>query len=178
MDSVNKKTYFVDCRCLFTAPTSWLFSELVSSKQRLYCCSVLFSLKSLKDYRNSLKCKVNFHKHIYIYIYIYIYTRWLREVSKLFSYGHLKLSLTLENSVCYYYTSYEMTEQFFFLKQQLEYTLLKPGCHSCWISKMQSDSLEERHAIKFCFKLQKMPQKRRVCFSTILHESCMSFWVA
>ena len=31
------------------------------------------------------------------------------------------------------------------LQQQLEYTLLKPGCHSWWISKMQSgrkDTLE------------------------------------
>ena len=42
------------------------------------------------------------------------------------------------------------------LQQQLEYTLLKPHCHSWWISKMQSgrkDTLEERYAIKFCFKL-------------------------
>ena len=39
------------------------------------------------------------------------------------------------------------------LQQQLEYTLLKPDCHSWWISKMQSDTLEERYAIKFCFKL-------------------------
>ena len=43
-------------------------------------------------------------------------------------------------------------------QQQLEYTLLKPDCHSWWISKMQSgheDTLEERYAIKFCFKLEK-----------------------
>ena len=39
------------------------------------------------------------------------------------------------------------------LQQQLEYTLLKPDCHTWWISKMQSDTLEERYAIKFCFKL-------------------------
>ena len=44
------------------------------------------------------------------------------------------------------------------LQQQLEYTLLKPDCHSSWISKMQSgreDTSEERYAIKFCFKLVK-----------------------
>ena len=41
------------------------------------------------------------------------------------------------------------------LQQQLECTLLKPDCHSWWISKMQSDTLEERYAIKFCFKLGK-----------------------
>ena len=41
------------------------------------------------------------------------------------------------------------------LQQQLEYTLLKPDCYSWWISKMQSDTLEERYAIQFCFKLGK-----------------------
>ena len=41
------------------------------------------------------------------------------------------------------------------LKQQLEYTLIKPDCHSWWFSKMQSDTLEERYAIKLCFKLGK-----------------------
>ena len=41
------------------------------------------------------------------------------------------------------------------LQQQLEYTLLKPDCHSWWISKIKSDTLEERYAIKFCFKLGK-----------------------
>ena len=42
------------------------------------------------------------------------------------------------------------------LHQQLEYTLLKPDCHSWWIPKMQSgceETLEERYAIKLCFKL-------------------------
>ena len=44
------------------------------------------------------------------------------------------------------------------LQQQLQYTLPKPDCNSWWISKMQSgreDILEERYAIKFCFKLGK-----------------------
>ena len=53
------------------------------------------------------------------------------------------------------------------LQQQLEYTLLKPDCHSWWISKMQSgceDTLEERYAIKSCFKLGKMPQKHMEYF--------------
>ena len=38
------------------------------------------------------------------------------------------------------------------LQKQLEYTLLKSDCHSWWILKVQSDTLEERYAIKFCFK--------------------------
>ena len=44
------------------------------------------------------------------------------------------------------------------LQQESEYTLLKPDFHCWWISKMQSgheDTLEERYAIKFCFKLGK-----------------------
>ena len=41
------------------------------------------------------------------------------------------------------------------LQQQLEYALLKPDCHSWGISKMQSETLEERFAIKLCFKLGK-----------------------
>ena len=44
------------------------------------------------------------------------------------------------------------------LQHQLEYTLLKPDCHSWWISKMQSGrevTLEEWYTIKFCFKLGK-----------------------
>ena len=50
------------------------------------------------------------------------------------------------------------------LQQQLEYTLLKPDCHSWRISKMQSNTLEEWYAIKFCFKLEKMSQKRMESF--------------
>ena len=70
------------------------------------------------------------------------------------------------------------------LKQQLEYTLLKPDYHSWWISKMQSrreDTLEEWYAIKFCFKLGKKCHRNvgnaSDCFSTILHKSSISFLV-
>ena len=60
------------------------------------------------------------------------------------------------------------------LQQQLGYTLLKPDCHSWWISKMQSgheDALEERYAIKFCFKLRKKKtQKRMECFRLLLED--------
>ena len=68
------------------------------------------------------------------------------------------------------------------LQQELEYTLLKPDCHSWGISKMQSDTLEERYAIKFCFKLGKKGHRNvwnaSDCFWSILHESRISFWVA
>ena len=57
------------------------------------------------------------------------------------------------------------------LQQELEYTLLKPDCHSRRISKMQSgleDTLEERYAIKFCFKLGKNTIERMECFRLLL----------
>ena len=60
----------------------------------------------------------------------------------------------------------------FLLQEQLEYTLLKPDCHSWWILKMHSgreDTLEERYAIKFCFKLGKMPQKHMECFRLLFN---------
>ena len=63
------------------------------------------------------------------------------------------------------------------LQQQLEYTILKPDCHSWWISEMISgheDTLEERYAIKFCFKLGKMPQKRLECFGLLFEYEFLS----
>ena len=55
------------------------------------------------------------------------------------------------------------------LLQELEYTLLKPDCHSWWISKMQSGRDEEQYAIKLCFKLgKKKPEKRMECFRLLL----------
>ena len=58
------------------------------------------------------------------------------------------------------------------LQQELEYILLKPDCHSWWISKMQfgrEDTLEERYVVKFCFKPGKMmPQKCMEFFRLIL----------
>ena len=50
------------------------------------------------------------------------------------------------------------------LQQQLEYILRKPNCYSRWISKMQSDTFEERYEIDSVLNLQKMPQKYMECF--------------
>ena len=63
------------------------------------------------------------------------------------------------------------------LQKQLEYTLLKPDCHSWRISKMQSgreDTLEERYAIKFCFKLGKNPTEAYGMLQTAFGEFCMN----
>ena len=63
------------------------------------------------------------------------------------------------------------------LQQQLEYTLLKPDCHNWWIWKMQSgreDTLEERYAIKFCFKLGKNATETYGMLQTAFGASCMN----
>ena len=61
------------------------------------------------------------------------------------------------------------------LQQELEYTLQKPDCHSWWIAKMQSDTLEERYAIKFCFKLGKNDATETYgMFQSALGASCMN----
>ena len=63
------------------------------------------------------------------------------------------------------------------LQQQLEYTLLKPDCHSWWISKMQSaceDTLKERYAIKFCFKLRKNATETYGMLQAAYRPSCMN----
>ena len=63
------------------------------------------------------------------------------------------------------------------LQQQFEYTLLKPDCHSWWISKMQSgceDTLEERYALKFCFKLGKIATETYRMLQTAFGASCMN----
>ena len=58
------------------------------------------------------------------------------------------------------------------LQQQLEYTLQKRD--SWWSSKMQSDTLEEQYAIKFCFKLLKNATETYGMLQTAFRPSCMN----
>ena len=63
------------------------------------------------------------------------------------------------------------------LEQDLEYTLLKPDCHSWWISKMQSgreETLEERYAIKLCFKLGKNATETYGMLQTAFRPCCIN----
>ena len=64
------------------------------------------------------------------------------------------------------------------LQQELQYTLLKPDCHSWWISKMSSgreDTLEEWYAIKFCFKLGKNATETYGMLKTAFWPSCINW---
>ena len=63
------------------------------------------------------------------------------------------------------------------LQQQLEYTLLKPDCHSWWISKMRSgreEILGEWYAIKFCFNLGKNTTETYGMLHTAFEASCIN----
>ena len=60
------------------------------------------------------------------------------------------------------------------LQQQLEYTQLKPDYYSRSISKMQSDTLEERYTIKLCFKLGKNATETYGMLQTAFGRSCMN----
>ena len=59
------------------------------------------------------------------------------------------------------------------LQQQLEYTLLKPDCHSWWISKMESER-KEWYAIKFCFELGKNATETYGMLQTAFGAYCMN----
>ena len=112
--------------------------------------------------------------YIYIYIYIYIYEEHTISFQTFFVWAFKIVIDSWKFSILLLYIFWDDWPIFMIsasneqLQQQLEYILLKPDCHCWWISKMQSDTLEERFAIKFCFKLGKMLQKRMECFRLLL----------
>ena len=66
-----------------------------------------------------------------------------------------------------------MTDQFLWFQVQMN----SRHCHSWWISKMQSgceDTLEERYAIKFSFKLGKNATETYGMLQTAFRPSCMN----
>ena len=65
---------------------------------------------------------------------------------------------TLENSLCYCYTSYEMTDQFLWF--QLQMNSYSSNWNTPYLSQLLDFknaiwTLEEQYAIKFCFRLGK-----------------------
>ena len=60
------------------------------------------------------------------------------------------------------------------LQQELEYTLLNPDCHSWWISKMQSDTLEETICNKIMFLIWKNATETYRMHQTAFGPSCMN----
>ena len=124
---------------------------------------------------------------LFVLIIVFIWNSKCVRGVFIFLYKHLKLSQTLENSACYCYTSYEMTDNFFMISdsnqqllQQLEYTLLKPDCHSWWIFKNEIWHFRRTICNKIQFQTWKKCRHRNVwnashSFWSILHESNISF---
>ena len=97
---------------------------------------------------------------IYIYIYIYIYVVHLISSQTFFVLAFKIVTDSWKFRMLLLYILWDDWPIFMIsgsneqLQQELEYTLLKPDCHSWWISKIQSEHEEERYAIKFCFKFR------------------------
>ena len=81
-----------------------------------------------------------------------------------------KFSMLLQYILCDDWPIFMIPNSNELLQQQLEYTLLKPDCHSWSISKMQSDTLEER----LCFKLGKNARETYGMLQTAFEVSCMN----
>ena len=123
----------------------------------------------------------NEYEEYYIYIYIYIYTYGAFNTFPDFFVQAFKIVVdSWEFSMLLLYVLWDDWPIFMIsrsneqLQQQLEYTLLKPDCHSWWISKMQSDPLEERYAIKLCFKLGKNARETYGMLQTAFGAYCMN----
>ena len=129
--------------------------------------------------------------YIYIYIYLYICVAFNMFPDFFFVPAFKIVINSWKFTMLLLYISWDDWPIFMIsasneqLQQQLEYTLLKPDCHSWWISKMQSgrrDTLEEWYAIKFCFKLGRNATEKYGMLQTTFGASCnefsISFWVA
>ena len=130
--------------------------------------------------------------YTYIYIYIYIYIKYFSFIRGAFNkfpdifvqafnivVDSWKFSLLLLYILWDDWPIFMISGSNKQLQQELEY--LKSDCHSWWISQTQSgreDTLEERYAIKLCFKLGKKCHRNVWKAWSILHESSISFCVA
>ena len=127
------------------------------------CYSKTYSRKHTRVYIY-IYTYIHTHTHTHTHIYIYIYVVYSIGFQTIFVQAFKIVVDSWKFSILLLYILWDdwpilmISGTNEHLQQQLEYTLLKPDYHSWWISKMQSGreaTLEERYAIKFCFKLGK-----------------------
>ena len=117
--------------------------------------------------------------YVYICIYIYIYIYEVHTI-RFFVWAFKIVIDSWKFSMLLLYILWDGRPTFMIsdsneqLQLKFEYTLQKLGCHSWWISKMQSDTLEEQYAIKFCFKLGKNTRETYGMLQTAFRPSCMN----
>ena len=124
--------------------------------------------------------QITTHTHTHTYIYIYIYGEPSISFQNFFVQASNIVVDSWTSSMLLLYILWDDWQIFMIsgsnqqLQQQLEYTLLKPDCHSWWISKMQWGHLEEQYAMKFCFKLGKNATETYGMLQTTFGASCMN----
>ena len=123
-----------------------------------------------------MKCMQNHHSCVIMYVVPSIsFQTFFVQAFKIVI-DSWKFSMLLLYNLCDDWPIFMISGSNQQLQQQLEYTLLKPDCHSWWISKMQSDTLEEQYAIKFCFKLGKNATKSYGMLQTAFRPSYVTIW--
>ena len=128
------------------------------------------TIKVIREFERIQK-KICRHKmsimfnEICIYIYIYIYMCvcvcvcvcvWVCVFGAFNSFPYFFVQAFKIVVDSWKFSMYEMTDQYLWFQVQMNSYSSNwntPDCHSWWISEMQSDTLELRYAIKFCFKL-------------------------
>ena len=159
----------------------WLVSFLVANcccySWCCWCCCCWWWDKHTHIHTDNHNTHTHTHTHTHIYIYIFnkfpdFFVQTFKIVIDSWKFSMLLLFILWDDGPFFMITA--SNEQ---LQQQLEYTLLKPDCHSWWISKMQSGrevTLEERYAIKFCFILGENATETYGMLQTAFRPSCMN----
>ena len=121
------------------------------------------------------RTRVRTHTHVYVYIqgaydkFPDFFVLAFKIVRDSWKFSMLLLCILWEDRPIFMISG--LNQQ---LQEQLEYTLLKPDCHSWWISKMKSDTLKERYSIKFCFELGNNATETYGILQSAFGASCMN----
>ena len=117
------------------------------------------------------------YTHMYIHTYVYINIRGAYDKFPDFFVWTFKIivdSWKFCMLLLYILWDFMISRSDEHRQQQLEYTQLKPDCHSWGISEMQSDTLEERYAKKFCFKPGKNAAEMYGMLQHVFRPCCMN----
>ena len=153
--------------------TSWLGQELFNSLSYIQqLINIFFQVKYLASIFSFALKKITLYIHDAFNKFPDVFGQAFKIVVDSWKFNVLLLYILWDDWPIFMISA--SNEQ---LQQQLKYTLIKPDCHSWWISKMQSgheDTLEERYAIKFCFKLGKNATEMYGMLQTAFQPSCMN----
>ena len=113
----------------------WLIEfNHVQRNELLLVKNVTYKQFAYKSYDLHIYIYIFIYRYIYIYIYIYIYTI---SFQTFFVWAFkIVFSMLLPNILWDDWPIFMILGSKEQLQQELEYTLLKPDCHSWWISKM------------------------------------------